>query len=61
MANSDIEKVWTVLQGIGSANADLATRHVNKKSYIEHNPRIAHGVDGLRQYLRQFSRKKTTI
>jgi predicted SnoaL-like aldol condensation-catalyzing enzyme len=57
MANSDIEKVWTVLQGIGSANADLAARHINPKSYVEHNPRIADGLDGLRQYLSQFSQE----
>jgi hypothetical protein len=29
MAANDIEKVLTVLQGIGSGDADLASRHIN--------------------------------
>ena len=57
MASSDIEKVLTVLQGIGSGDAELATRHISSKKYIEHNPRSAGGVDGLREYIRQFSKE----
>jgi len=57
MAKSDIEKVLTVLQGIDSGDADLATRHINPKKYIEHNPRSSDGVDGLRQYINRLSKE----
>jgi predicted SnoaL-like aldol condensation-catalyzing enzyme len=57
MATSDIEKALIVLRGIGSADADLATRHLNQKKYIEHNPCSAGGVNGLREYIRQFSKE----
>jgi predicted SnoaL-like aldol condensation-catalyzing enzyme len=57
MANSDIEKALTLLQGIGSGNADLATRHVHRKRYVEHDPRSADGVDGLREYIRELSKE----
>jgi predicted SnoaL-like aldol condensation-catalyzing enzyme len=54
MAKSKIEKALTLLQGIGSGNADLATRHVHPKRYVEHGPRSADGVDGLREYIREL-------
>jgi predicted SnoaL-like aldol condensation-catalyzing enzyme len=57
MASRDIEKILALLQGIGSGDADLATRHINPKKYIEHNPRSADGVDGLRKYIGQFSKE----
>jgi hypothetical protein len=46
LAKSDVEKVLTVLQGIDSGDADLATRHVKPKKYIEHNPRSTGDVVG---------------
>ena len=54
MAKSDIEKVSTVFQGIGARDADLATKYMNPEKYIQHNPRAADGVEGLRQYISQF-------
>jgi predicted SnoaL-like aldol condensation-catalyzing enzyme len=47
----------TVIQGIGSGNADLATRHINPDKYVEHNPRSADGVDGLREYIYRLSKE----
>ena len=57
LAKSDVEKVLTVLQGIDSGDADLATRHVNPKKYIEHNPRSTGDVVGLRGYINRLSRE----
>ncbi len=61
MAESDIEKVLSVLQGISSGDTDLATRHINPTKYIEHNPRSADGIDGLREYISQFSKEKNHL
>ena len=54
---SNIDKVLTVLQGIDSGDADLATRHVNPKKYIEHNPRSTGDVVGLRGYINRLSKE----
>ncbi|MEH2179533.1 nuclear transport factor 2 family protein [Nostoc sp.] len=61
MAKSGIEKVLTVLQGIGSGDPDLATKYINPKKYIEHNPHSADGVNGLRKYISQFSKEKNHL
>ena len=55
MAISDIEKVLTVIQGIGAGDAELATRYVNPNKYLEHNPRSGDGVEGLRRYIGEIS------
>ena len=51
---TDIEKVITVFQGIDARDADLATKYINPDKYIQHNPHAADGVDGLREYIKQF-------
>ncbi len=48
---SDIEKVLTVLQGIGTGDADLAARYIHPKKYTEHNPNAADGVEGFKEYV----------
>jgi len=57
LATSDIEKVLTMLQGIGSGAPDVATQHINPKKYIEHNPRSADGVEGLKEYISRVSQE----
>ena len=57
MATSDIQKALTVLQGLGNGDAELATRYLNPKKYIEHNPRSADGVDGFREYIRLLTKE----
>lgn len=42
-----------MLRGIGSGAPDVATQHINPKKYIEHNPRSADGVEGLKEYISQ--------
>jgi predicted SnoaL-like aldol condensation-catalyzing enzyme len=57
LATSDIEKVLTMLQGVGSGATDLATQHISPEKYVEHNPRSADGVDGLKEYISQVSKE----
>jgi predicted SnoaL-like aldol condensation-catalyzing enzyme len=57
MPKNGIEKVMTVLQGIGSGNAGLATRHINPKKYLEHNPRSTGGVAGVTEYINRLSKE----
>ena len=47
MPATDIEKVVSALQGFASRDADVATRHVNPSKFIQHNPFVADGVEGL--------------
>jgi predicted SnoaL-like aldol condensation-catalyzing enzyme len=61
MSMSEIENVLTVLRDIGSGNPDLATGHMNPAKYIEHNPRTADGVDGLREYISRLSKEKSHL
>jgi predicted SnoaL-like aldol condensation-catalyzing enzyme len=54
MATNEIEKVLTMIQGIRTSDAELATKYINPAKYIEHNPFSADGIDGLRHYIRRF-------
>lgn len=54
---SNIEKVLTVFRGIESRDPDLTTKHMNPEKYKQHNPHVADGVEGLREYIRQFPRE----
>jgi predicted SnoaL-like aldol condensation-catalyzing enzyme len=54
MSMSEIEKVSTVLRGIGARDAYLATKYMDPKKYVQHNPRAADGVDGLKEYISQL-------
>jgi len=53
---SDIEKALMVIKGVGARDALLATRYINPKRYIEHNPYSAGGVAGLKEYIKQLPR-----
>jgi predicted SnoaL-like aldol condensation-catalyzing enzyme len=54
---SNIEKVLTVFRGIESRDPDLTTKYMNPEKYKQHNPHVADGVEGLREYIRQFPRE----
>ena len=41
MATTDIEKVLTMFEGIARRDADIATKYMNPKNYIQHNPHFA--------------------
>jgi predicted SnoaL-like aldol condensation-catalyzing enzyme len=57
MTTSNIEKVLTVFRGIAGRDPDLTTKYMNPAEYKQHNPHVADGVEGLREYIRQFPRE----
>ena len=58
MASTEIEKVLAVFEGISTKDADLATRYIDNKRFMQHNPRAADGVEGLRQFISRFPREQ---
>ena len=57
MATTKIDKVLATFQGISAGDPDLATRYLNPERFLQHNPRAADGVEGLRQFIRHSSRE----
>lgn len=57
MATADINKATAVIQGIGSGYANLDTRSLFSKSYIEHNPLSGDGVGGLKEFIGLVSKE----
>jgi hypothetical protein len=53
-ALSETEKVSSVFRGIGARDANLATKYINPKNYVEHNPLAADGIDGVKEYIGQL-------
>ena len=51
MATSNLEKALSVLEGTASRDPDLAAKYIHPENYTEHNPRVADGVAGLREYV----------
>lgn len=51
MATSDFDKAMSMLRGIASRDAALATRYVDRRRFVEHNPRIGDGTEGLREFV----------
>ena len=50
----EIDKVLDVLQGIGARDVRLATKYLDPVNFVQHDPRVADGVDGLSDYIRQL-------
>ena len=61
MAISEVDKVLAVFQGISDKDVSLATRYLDKNRFLQHNPRAANGVDGLRQFIERFPREQLHI
>ena len=58
MSTSEIEKAFSVFRGIDARDAYLATtKYINPKKYIEHNPHVAGGVVGLKEYISHISKE----
>ena len=57
MSAEEVEKVLTVLRGIGAGDAYLATKYMNPNKYVQHNPHVADGVAGLKEYVSKFPRE----
>jgi predicted SnoaL-like aldol condensation-catalyzing enzyme len=57
MSTGEIEKVLTVLRSTSVRDAHLAAKYMNRHQYIQHNPHVADGVDGVKQYISQSPRE----
>ena len=51
---TDTQKATAFLRGIASRNAELAAKYVSPRQYVEHDPRVPDGVEGLREYVAQL-------
>ena len=47
MASDNVEKAMGLLRGLSSGDRELATQHVSPDGFVQHDPMIADGVDGL--------------
>ena len=48
---TDIDKVRELFHGIAIRDAAMAVRHLDPDRYVEHDPHVADGVDGVRRYV----------
>jgi predicted SnoaL-like aldol condensation-catalyzing enzyme/uncharacterized protein YndB with AHSA1/START domain len=56
-ATGEIEKVLAVFRGTGAGDAYLATKYMNPNKYVQHNPHVADGIDGVKEYIGQRPRE----
>jgi predicted SnoaL-like aldol condensation-catalyzing enzyme len=61
MAQSDIEKVLAVFAGISAGDVDTATRYIDHRRFLQHNPYAADGVEGLTQFIRESPRDQLKL
>ena len=47
----ETERARAFIEGIGLRDAEVVAEHINPDKYIEHNPRVADGLAGLRTYI----------
>ena len=56
MSTTNLEKALTVFAGVANRDPNLTTKYVHSQNYIEHHPRIASDVAGLRQHVARLPR-----
>jgi len=61
MTKSDIEKVSDVFEGISAGDVSLATRYIDHKRFVQHNPYAADGVEGLTRFIAQSPRDQLQL
>jgi predicted SnoaL-like aldol condensation-catalyzing enzyme len=55
-AMKNIEKVQTIFANISAGDIDLAMQYIDPKRFVQHNPYVAAGVEGLKEFIRQSPR-----
>src|ERR1700678_1643797 len=61
MAKTDIEKVLTIFHGISAGDVDVATQHIDRKRFVQHNPYATDDVEGLTQFINQSPRDQLQL
>ena len=58
---SDIGKAMTMFQGIGNRDATLATKYIDAKRFVNHNPEAYPGVAGIQGFISHLPPEKSPI
>ncbi len=53
---TNIDKVRAIFDGIAAGDAAAATRQLDPKRYVEHDPQVGDGVAGVERYVEAFAR-----
>ena len=61
MAETYVEKVLTVFAGISAGDVEQATKYIDPKRFVQHNPYAAEGVEGLAQFIAQSPRHRLQL
>ncbi len=61
METTNLKKVLAVFEGISTGDVDLATRYISQDSFVQHNPRAADGIEGLKQFIDSSSREDLQV
>ncbi len=61
MAASDIERVLTVAEGIGTRHPALAVKFMDATKYKQHNPHAAGDMDGVRSWINHLPRMRSRL
>ena len=54
MSTSNVEKAVAVLHGIDTGDAETAATHIDVDRYVDHNPAVGDGIDGLVDFVRHL-------
>ena len=57
----DIDKAMTMIQGIGNRDATLATKYIDAKHFVNHNPEAYPGVAGIQGFISHLPQEKSPI
>ena len=58
---NDIGKAMTMFQGIGNRDAALATKYIDAKHFVNHNPEAYPGVAGIQGFISHLPPEKSPI
>jgi len=61
MAETDLERVLTMFEGISAGDVDLATQYIDQKRFVQHNPYARDGVEGLTQFIKRSPRDQLQL
>ena len=61
MDHSYLERVSTIFAGMSVGDVELATKYIEPKRFVEHNPYVADGVEGLTNFINQSPRDQLRL
>ncbi len=57
MTTDNLKKALTVLQGVDARDADRATKYLHPGKFVQHDPLVGNGSEGMRAYIGQLPRE----